>query len=354
MKETPDILLKSQQIGDETIRALADMNIPPKPAYYQVWFSHLEKQTANLSSEIQKKLEQDRAIDEFFLKGIHEKYFEMAHPAKKIEDLARDILRETKSLKSLSEEFSNNTIQFRSDLTDASHNATETGDADDRSSKLLAALLEAAEKAITHNNQLEEDLLAASAQISMLQKSIKIITKDAKTDFLTKLYNRRYFDTAITHLLDASRTEETPLCLIVADIDHFKSFNDKWGHQVGDQVLKLVANVLQENVKGQDLLARYGGEEFIIALPRTTLLDAERLAQNIRFAIAKRKLINRASNEDLGRVTMSFGVAQLRGNASIEELYKAADAALYEAKNTGRNKVVCQMRVNTSAQLKLM
>ncbi len=334
-------MTNTKEIGAEVIRALNSMNIPPKPEYYQVWFSHLESSNDALSTEIQSKIEDEGEVDEFFLKAIHEQYFELAHPPKQIERFAVEVLNETNALQQLSKVFDTNTKQFSSDLADASQSVGDISNDSAATTKLLNSLVDIAQDAISRNNQLENDLTNASKKIDKLQSSIDSIARDAKTDFLTKLNNRRYFDSTISHLITAATSEKTPLCMIVADIDHFKSFNDKWGHPVGDQVLKLVADVLQENVKGQDLLSRYGGEEFAIALPKTSLKDAETVADNIRVAVSKRKLINRANNQSLGRVSMSFGVAQLRDDWPADALYKAADAALYEAKQNGRNRVAC-------------
>ncbi len=338
-----------KEIGAEAIRALTSMNIPPKPEYYEVWFSHLEKNNEDLSSEIEKKIECDERVDEFFLKAIHERYFEIAHPAKVVEKIAVDALTETNSLKELSDTFSSNTQKFGADLAQASQQAVEDEDAPGSATRLMAALVDAAQEAITRNQRLEKDLSTATIKIQKLQSSIEVIAKDASTDFLTGLNNRRHFDSMAPKLVDAAHSEEAPLCLIVADIDLFKQFNDKWGHPVGDQVLKLVADVLRENIKGQDLLSRYGGEEFVIALPNTSIEDATKLAENIRIAVSRRKLVNRANNKNLGRVTMSFGVSQLRSDETATSLYKSADGALYEAKETGRNKVVCHSRVGAFA-----
>ena len=331
----------NSEIGAEVIRALDSMNIPPKPEYYQVWFSHLESSNDALSTEIKSKIEGDGTVDEYFLKAVHEQYFELAHPPKQIERFATEMLNETNALQKLSKVFNSNTQQFSSELQDASLDVANFSGDSEASAKLLSSLAEIAQSAIARSAELERDLTHASQKIDKLQSSIESITEDAKTDFLTKLNNRRYFDSTITQLITAATTEQTPLCMVVADIDHFKVFNDKWGHPVGDQVLKLVADVLQENVKGQDLLSRYGGEEFALALPNTSLQDAMKVADNIRVAVTKRKLINRSNSQSLGRVSLSFGVAELRDDWPAETLYKAADSALYEAKENGRNRVEC-------------
>jgi diguanylate cyclase len=125
----------------------------------------------------------------------------------------------------------------------------------------------------------------------------------------------------------------------MVDIDHFKSFNDNFGHQIGDQVLRLVARTLIEGVKGKDVAARYGGEEFVILLPDTTLPAGVAVGNSLRKAVATKDVINRSSGEKLGRITMSVGVAEFTPGEKITDLIERADAALYTAKHNGRNQV---------------
>src|SRR5690606_26359339 len=134
----------------------------------------------------------------------------------------------------------------------------------------------------------------------------------------------------------------TPLCLMIIDIDHFKSFNDTYGHQTGDQVLRLVAMTLKSNIKGQDLAARYGGEEFVAILPSTDIEGAVIVAENIRRAIQAKQLLKRSTNEKLGRITASFGVAAYQSGDTAGMLIERADRCLYAAKHAGRNRVVSE------------
>ncbi len=131
-----------------------------------------------------------------------------------------------------------------------------------------------------------------------------------------------------------------PLSLLVTDIDHFKAFNDRHGHQVGDAVLRLVADKLKRSVKGRDTVARYGGEEFVLLLPQTGPADATRLADQLRAEIAKSRLVVRNRGHDLGKVTISIGVATFEPGETTDNCFRRADQALYKAKNTGRNRVV--------------
>ena len=128
----------------------------------------------------------------------------------------------------------------------------------------------------------------------------------------------------------------------MTDIDHFKTFNDTWGHLTGDQVLRLVAMSLKQNVKGQDIAARYGGEEFAVILPNTVLRSALTVADHIRRAVMSKELMKRSTGQNLGRVTISLGVATARKGDTAQSLIARADACLYAAKRNGRNRVICE------------
>ena len=137
-----------------------------------------------------------------------------------------------------------------------------------------------------------------------------------------------------------------PLSVLIADIDHFKHFNDTYGHQLGDQVLKLVARTLTKSVKGRDTPARYGGEEFAIILPQTRLKDASVVADQIRQTITRHKLVGKESGDDYGVITLSFGASQYRPGEPLGNLVRRADAALYHAKRSGRNRVSTEEMVD--------
>jgi diguanylate cyclase len=136
---------------------------------------------------------------------------------------------------------------------------------------------------------------------------------------------------------------------MLTDIDHFKTFNDSFGHLTGDQVLRLVAMSVKHNVKGQDTAARYGGEEFAVILPNTVLRAAITVADHIRRAVMTKELMKRSTGEHLGRLTISAGVATLRADDSAQSFLERADACLYAAKRHGRNRVMCETDPEVSA-----
>jgi two-component system cell cycle response regulator len=164
----------------------------------------------------------------------------------------------------------------------------------------------------------------------------------ALIDELTGTYNRRFLEEALAKLVvPDDRRRGQALSLMVIDLDHFKKVNDTYGHQVGDMVLKTVAQTLHRTLKESDVLARYGGEEFVIVLPRTESAGAVAVAERLRIAVAGlslRKLAPAAPE----RVTISIGVASYPIHATtVAELIRIADEALYQSKSQGRNRVTC-------------
>lgn len=192
------------------------------------------------------------------------------------------------------------------------------------------------------NKQLESKLEDSRTDINILRKDLEEVQRESMTDALTKVSNRKCFDIEIERAIGEAKELGHPVTLAIIDIDHFKKFNDTYGHQVGDQVLRLVAMTLRAHTKGQDLAARYGGEEFALILPDTDIHGAQMLAEKIRAAIEAKQLTRKSTNEKLGRVTASFGLAILRPNDSPVSLVERADQAMYAAKENGRNQVATE------------
>lgn len=170
--------------------------------------------------------------------------------------------------------------------------------------------------------------IALAARVTELQRQ-------SVTDPLTELANRRYFDDSLALHFQASRRRDDSIALLIADIDHFKQFNDRYGHARGDEVLKLVARALKRQLPASFVAARYGGEEFAVVLPRMNGAAAAALAETLRLSLQSVRLIG-------DRITISIGVASSSEGHfdSALALFKAADTALYRAKTEGRNRVV--------------
>jgi diguanylate cyclase len=192
------------------------------------------------------------------------------------------------------------------------------------------------------NQKLEARLNASKQEIVRLQENLEAVRSESLTDPLTSLHNRKSFDAALTAAIAAARMSGESLSLVMMDVDHFKKFNDTFGHLTGDQVLRLVALSVKQNVKGQDIAARYGGEEFAVVLPNTILRSAATVADQIRRVVMTKELKKRSTGENLGRVTISIGVATLNPGDTAQSLIGRADTCLYAAKRQGRNRVICE------------
>ena len=195
-------------------------------------------------------------------------------------------------------------------------------------------VLRAVKQLFEANVLLHGELTSAQEQIDVKQIQLESYMAEARTDTLTGVSNRRAFDEQIHRLFAIRERRPTDLCLLMADIDHFKLFNDYHGHQVGDEMLQLVAESFELSTRSTDIVCRYGGEEFAVLLPRTKLADAQRVAEHARTAV---EALRCEIGEFELHVTASIGVVELRPGEQIAEFVKRADEALYAAKLAGRN-----------------
>ena len=205
---------------------------------------------------------------------------------------------------------------------------------------------------ITARKRVEEDLRRAKEALESANRDLEqALAREqhlARTDYLTGVCNRRHFFSLAAHAVDVSLRYGHPLSVILLDVDHFKQVNDRWGHQMGDEILKVVARVAGDHLRDADVIARYGGEEFAVLLPETGAGQAMIVAERMREGIA-------AQGIDTGNgrvnVTVSAGIAEvLSEDDALDGLIRRADQALYAAKDAGRNRsVVCDTTVPTSS-----
>jgi len=175
-----------------------------------------------------------------------------------------------------------------------------------------------------------DGLIEDITERKLAEEELKIL---ASTDKLTGAYNRTKFNEIIEREIERVKRYNQPLSIIIFDIDHFKKVNDKYGHSVGDYVLKTLADIVRENIRKIDYFVRWGGEEFMIISSETNLKEASALAERIR------EIIESYMFEDIRKVTVSLGVTEFKENDTVDSLIKRADDAMYEAKKKGRNRV---------------
>jgi diguanylate cyclase len=188
--------------------------------------------------------------------------------------------------------------------------------------------------------ELSSSLESSKRQIENLKGNLAQAKAEGLIDSLTHLKNRRAFDLALAGEAAAARKSNRPMCVVMGDVDRFKSVNDRFGHPAGDELLRWLGRMFSTSVKGRDTAARYGGEEFGVILPQTALADAATVANQIRHQIEATPWTVPDEAGTRLNVTISFGVGELRSGETTDALLRRVDTKLYEAKQAGRNCVV--------------
>lgn len=180
-------------------------------------------------------------------------------------------------------------------------------------------------------------LQQSQSQIEKLRASLSESQRLGMLDAVTHLKNRHWLQANLPREVKAASEFKESLCLVMADVDHFKNINDTFGHAVGDEILRRFGELLSKNIKGRDTAVRYGGEEFVLVLPHTEINGAHDVGEQIRSELENKKWMHHKTGAPIGTVTASFGIAQLQIDEGPESLLERADAKLYEAKAAGRN-----------------
>jgi diguanylate cyclase len=345
--------------SDECARTLAfaevavgQMKALRQPAYprnYEVWYAYATGHNPSLNQSINETLSRNGGmLSAADVDQIYDTYLSPARLTDRLDNVGSQIVEEIERVLGTIDGALGSTNQYGESLAHATQNLGSAQDRDGLRS-VVESLVRATRTMEEHNQRLETSLKASKQEINQLQVNLEAVRNESLTDPLTSLANRKYFDTALDKFIAQGAASGEPLALLLADIDHFKAFNDTYGHLTGDQVLRLVAMALKQNVKGQDIAARYGGEEFAIILPGTTLRSALTVADHVRRAVMTKELIKRSTGEQLGRITVSVGIAMLRKGESGAALIERADNALYAAKRHGRNRVMCEIDPEVAA-----
>ncbi len=311
------------------------------PRNYEIWYAYATGYHPSLNQKINETLQQSGSLTETDLEQIYETYLSPTRLTERIDMVGSQVLGEIEQVMAMIDAAAGSASSYTESLADMTE---KLGNSKDREGlrAIVESLVQTAKEMEASNQKLEERLNASKQEIDELQVNLEAVRTESLTDPLTQLANRKFFDTTLEQAIADARAKNEPLSLLMTDVDHFKNFNDSFGHLTGDQVLRLVAMSVKQNVKGQDTAARYGGEEFAIVLPNTVLRSAITVADHIRRAVMTKELMKRSTGEHLGRVTVSIGTATLRKNDTAQTLIERTDVCLYAAKRHGRNRVMCE------------
>jgi diguanylate cyclase len=320
------------------IRSLRQTAIPRN---YEIWYIYATGYNSALNKIINETLARNGKLTEADLEQIYDTYLSHIKTTERIDKVGARVIGEIDDVMKLVSEALGVSASYDASLSSATKQLS-TAQNRDQVKTIVASLVKSTREMRETNKALEERLTLSKSEISNLQQSLEAIRAESLTDPLTGLGNRKYFDRSIELAVQTALANGEPLSLLMFDIDHFKSFNDSYGHLTGDQVLRLVGMSLKQTIKGQDITARYGGEEFAVVLPNTALRQALTVADHIRRAVMSKELKKKSTGEILGRVTISVGVSMLKPGDDTDSLIERADACLYAAKRNGRNRVICE------------
>jgi diguanylate cyclase len=327
-----------------TLPRMSKLGIPTTPENFSVWYEY----------SMGTKLELTKAIDDILNNGAnftadinHDLYMryiaDHSHQQiKQMQDNVRTIIDELLEQLHI---MTGDMVNFRGAL-DNCDESLRNDPSIKNVQRLVNCLIEEADLVRDSSVSLETSLTTLNQEVDVLRSDVEKLNLEVSIDELTGIANRRTFDRALAQSIQFYQVSREPFCLMMIDIDHFKTFNDEYGHLVGDTVLAFVAKFIQKGVKGSDTVARYGGEEFTIILPDTAYQGGLTVAEKIRRTVSSKQLtIGDDCKKVLGKISISLGVAEVRLEDTEHSLVKRADAALYQAKNNGRDCVVGEREI---------
>lgn len=321
-------------LAKEALAAMEKSQVWPTPLNFEIWINVVGDPKGPLAQEVARLTKAGEPITEAVSEELAAQFLARARLSDQIRDAGDLLSRELESVSKAIGAAQKTNEAYGRTLAGASEHLG--GEAPPQLKRIVDSLAAATRKVQRDNASLESKLSASTEEVERLREHLEQVRRDAMTDSLTMLANRKAFDEALER---ACATGEM-LSVAVLDIDHFKRFNDTWGHQTGDQVLRYVASVIgRVGDQPPRTAARYGGEEFSILFPGEDAASVCAMLETVREEIASRTLKRRSTNEDLGAVTISMGVSQRYPDETPASLVERADKALYASKRAGRNRV---------------
>ena len=334
-------------IAEKALHSMQEQRVPPTPNNFHVWFNYWLGEPPVLKRAIDIVIGNKRKFDAATNRGLYASYIGSKATD---EAVAHQVSQQLHSVLESARQFLSTAIDENRDHMAAISDVTEQTGAGSDPKILVQSLIDELNKAATRAAKLEANFQEKQRELDTIRDSLAKSEERARTDTLTGLANRRALDEFLRKTQIAAMEKGEPFSTLLIDVDHFKRFNDEFGHEVGDQVLKLIAKVLCERLREGDLPARYGGEELVVVLPGADLRIASEVAERIRRAVFEGQIIRRSTGEKLPGITISVGVAQFRGGEPLVDLIDRCDRALYLAKKSGRNRVQAETALEAAAE----
>src|SRR5215470_3181228 len=326
---------------------IVELGLPADPRSYELWYVYATGKNQKLRDEIDTALRGDGTLTENDIDRLYAQYIsstrnvgDFDRVASRLNDEVGQVVKMINAAVSSVERYD----ERLNEGTAAASNATNEADL----RRVIEDLITATFSMERENSSLKEQLEASRIRSEKLKHEIDAVRIESLTDALTQVGNRLYFDDAFARAIVRADENDAPLTLLLVDIDHFKQVNDQFGHQMGDDVLRLVAARLKSSVRDGEV-ARYGGEEFAVILYNKSIQIGKLIAERIRTSIESAEMRVRSTGASIGRVTVSIGVSQLKPRQTAADMIHNADDALYAAKRKGRNCVVLEDTIDAAA-----
>lgn len=324
--------------GESAISFIKRHTLPAYPRSYELWYTYSAGYNHGLNRAINDVLRTKTRISTDDMQSIYGKYLSPTRLGDQLDEVGSKISLEANDLIDAIKISADATSDYGTMLERASGKLKKLKDPE-KLEIFVTHLVKSTHSAVATNRQLEAQLIESKRQIESLQSNLEVIRYESLTDELTTLNNRKHFDDTLERTIAQYQGADGSFALLITDIDHFKKFNDTFGHQTGDQVLRLVALAAKNNVQSHDTACRYGGEEFAIILSKSNLEEATKVAEAIREAVMSKELVKRSTGENLGRITISIGISTFKQSDTAHSLIARADESMYAAKRAGRNMV---------------
>jgi diguanylate cyclase len=332
--------------AEKALVFMKDQKIAASPNNFTIWFSYVSENFSDLSRTLDVLLSNNQEFDDEKNKEIFDKFFTKDDDAALVQAASEKVEGEISHIMDMLGDASGAVRSYGDSLKTGMGTIAQNASLENLKDVMNNLLIDT-QRLHKANEDLHQNLRKSGAEISHLRQNLEVVRKESLTDALTGLANRKMFDEELRKGVMNAMEEGSSYCVAMTDIDFFKKFNDTYGHQTGDQVLKLVAQILSGNVKGKDLAARYGGEEFILLLPDTELDQAQMLCEKIRLAVSSKRIRDKKSGQDMGNITLSIGISKHRPGEKLNEFIHRADEGLYFAKGNGRNQTVLETQLLT-------
>ncbi len=307
------------------------------PQSYAIWYDYVRGSNEKLKTDIDFALKSAKKLTANYTFDLYQRHI-VDRAEQSLGKVRADIAQLVSQLDLKLANAGDDTESFTRQLTHFGEKISQPLAAEDLQQHVSEMAVNAAHLGETMG-AVRNELNASQDEVKRLSEELQRARDEALVDALTQVKNRKAYEMALVQFMAESDTTGNPFSVVMFDIDHFKRINDEYGHLFGDQVIRAVAQAIKGNVKGRDLVARYGGEEFIVLLPDTRVSGAVIVADHIRSAIERGRIKKRNSEESVGSITISGGVAEYSGKETSQEFIERADKGLYQAKQSGRNRV---------------